>query len=108
MINRTAKGKRFEQEVCAIAREYGLEARRTPRSGATEFQKGDVQVKCGRHWLTGECKRKKKLSKFIVDSLGSHDFMAMRGDRGDALVVLDLEYFLGMVDVLNAHYKEKE
>lgn len=107
MINKTDKGKRFEREVCSTAREYGLEARRTPRSGATEFVKGDVQVKCGRHWLTGECKRRKELPKWIVEALGDHDFMAMRGDGGEALAVVDLDYFLSVLDVLNKHYLEK-
>ena len=79
-----------------MAREHGLEARRTPRSGATEFVKGDVQIKTHK-WLTGECKRKASLPKNIVEALGDHDFLAMRGDRGQALVVIPAHVYIHLI-----------
>jgi Holliday junction resolvase len=97
VIHNTNKGKRFEREVCSVARDYGLTARRTPRSGATSFVKGDVVIDTGDTSLTGECKRRNKLSKFIVESLADHDFLAMRGDRGEALVVIRLEEYMSLV-----------
>lgn len=38
------KGKRVELYIVSLLRKAGLEAKRIPLSGATEFQKGDVLV----------------------------------------------------------------
>lgn len=87
------KGYVFENESVKFLRAGGLECSRVPLSGAGE-EKGDIRMKCG--WgqtLKGEAKRRGKLADWIVDALGEHDFLIMRQDRGDTLVMVRLALF---------------
>jgi hypothetical protein len=88
---RRQKGSTFERELVNFLREGGLDAKRVPLSGATEFQKGDVVVTPGyapdAAMLVGECKRRASLPA-LFSHLGEHDFLAMRADRGETLIVL--------------------
>lgn len=87
------KGYSYERETVNFMRDGGLECRRVPLSGAGE-EKGDVCVKAS--WgqiLRGELKRRKCLPVWITRALGTHDFMAMRGDRGESLVVIRASLF---------------
>jgi hypothetical protein len=90
------KGAGFERELVNAFKELGLEAQRVPLSGATTYAKGDVEVIAGFDGKTkfvGEAKRRKNLPEWIVNALGDHDFMVMREDRGDTLVMLRLKTF---------------
>lgn len=94
------KGYRFEAELVNAFKEHGLEAQRVPLSGATGYAKGDVEVIAGFDGKTkyvGEAKRRANLPEWIVSALGTHDFMAMREDRGQALVVLRLDRFMELL-----------
>jgi len=87
------RGYSFERETVNFLREGGLLARRVPLSGAGE-EKGDITVKPGyaadAKPLRGELKRKKELPAWITGPLGDHDFMAMRADSSETLVVIRL------------------
>lgn len=87
------KGYSFERETVNFMRDGGLACRRVPLSGAGD-EKGDVCVTSsfGKVYR-GELKRRKCLPEWIVNALGTHDFMAMRGDRGECLVMLRLSDF---------------
>lgn len=90
------KGAVYEREVVNAFRARGLLAQRVPLSGATEYAKGDVEVTAGFDpdvIYLGECKRRKALPEWIVNALGENDFVAMRGDRGETLVMLRLQTF---------------
>jgi hypothetical protein len=62
-------------------------------SGAGE-EKGDLVLETG--WgqkLKGECKSRGELAKWIVNALGEHDFLILKQDRGETLVMLRLPLF---------------
>jgi hypothetical protein len=71
----------------------GLDCKRVPLSGAGD-EKGDLRLVTG--WgqtLKGECKSRGELAKWIVNALGEHDFLVLKQDRGETLVMLRLELF---------------
>lgn len=90
------KGANYERELVNGFKFFGLQARRVPLSGALEHEKGDIVVHptfpgCERPWK-GEAKRRAKLP-VIFKELGEHDFLAVREDRGETLIVLRLKDF---------------
>jgi hypothetical protein len=90
------KGYEFERECVNDAKGRGLVCRRVPLSGAGE-EKGDIVVHARSGLLRGELKRRKNLPQWIVDALGDHDFMAMRGDRGKTLAVIPWSTFMDLI-----------
>jgi len=87
------KGFRLENGVRRYFVERGLECRRIPLSGAGD-EKGDLCLTTG--WgqaLKGECKSRKELAAWIVNALGDHDFLILKQDRGETLVMLRLPLF---------------
>lgn len=94
------RGYRFENETVNALKARGLSARRVPLSGAGE-EKGDITVTPGyaadAKPLRGELKRKKVLPAWITGPLGDHDFMAMRADSSETLVVIRLSLFMDLL-----------
>jgi Holliday junction resolvase len=89
------KGDRFERELVDLFRAHGLLAQRVPLSGATAYAKGDVEVTpsfADAPWV-GECKRRKVLPQWILDALGEHQFLAIRADRAESLIVIRASAF---------------
>jgi hypothetical protein len=90
------KGFRLENSVRKYFVERGLQCRRVAMSGAGP-EKGDLCLTTG--WnqvLKGECKSRKELAKWIVEALGEHDFLVLKQDRGETLVMLRLPLFADM------------
>lgn len=90
------KGDRYERELVNEFKDRGLSAQRVPLSGATAYAKGDIEIIAGFDGKTkfvGECKRRKNLPEWIESAIGENDFMAMREDNGDTLIVLRLGTF---------------
>lgn len=89
------KGYRYEAETVNLLKGFHLDAWRVPLSGATSHDKGDIRVKV--HFrdepLTGECKRRAALPVWISQALGKNDFLAMRADRGETLIVMRGDFF---------------
>lgn len=87
-----AKGNRVEREFVTAIKELGLRAERVPLSGASHFRGcgHDVDVyAAGDHApLCGEIKARKKIPAWIADWLGDNDFLAIKEDRAEALIVL--------------------
>lgn len=56
-MNIRQKGKRYEREIAALYRHYGLDDTATPMpmSGGMEFHKGDILKKKDSEWID-ECK----------------------------------------------------
>lgn len=120
-MSTVSKGKGYEREIRRALLDAGFPARRTPRSGATDFAKGDVQFDAlcnyrghaedlaaerifwesfkppyGRTIRTVECKRKKKLPSWLTECL-EHDVVALREDGGKTVVVMKLETWLELM-----------
>ena len=90
------KGYRLENSTRLYFKERGLTCRRIPLSGAGD-EKGDLCLTTG--WgqqLKGECKSRKELAKWITSALGDHDFLILKQDRGETLVMLRLPLFADM------------
>ena len=87
------KGYRLENSTRLYFKERGLECRRVPLSGAGH-EKGDLCLTTGFGTkLMGECKSRKELAAWIVNALGDHDFLILKQDRGETLVMLRLPLF---------------
>lgn len=90
------KGYRLENATRLFLCEGGLDCKRIPLSGAGD-EKGDLRLVTG--WgqtLKGECKSRGELAKWIVSALGEHDFLVLKQDRGETLVMLRLPLFRDM------------
>ena len=88
-----SKGYRGEYFLVKKLREAGLEAERVPLSGATGFKKGDIVVE----GLTGEVKLRKNGFKMLYDWLDGNDFLKVKADRKEYLVVIPLELFIKLL-----------
>ena len=91
------KGYRLENQTRIFLCESGLDCKRIPLSGAGD-EKGDLKLVTG--WgqtLKGECKSRGELAKWIVNALGEHDFLVLKQDRGETLVMMRLPLFRDMV-----------
>lgn len=90
------KGYRLENQTRIFLCEGGLDCKRVPLSGAGD-EKGDLRLVTG--WgqtLKGECKSRGKLADWITNALGEHDFLVLKQDRGETLVMLRLPLFRDM------------
>lgn len=87
------KGYVLENQSVNYLKSRGLECSRVPLSGAGE-EKGDIRLKTGRgRRLKGEAKSRGTLAAWIVNALGEHDFLILKQDRGETLVMLRLPLF---------------
>lgn len=96
------KGYRGEYKLVKLLKEHGIDAKRIPLSGATEFQKGDVIVEN----YIGEVKWRKDGFKEIYKWLGDNDFLFIKADRKPYLVVMDIETFIELIGGENGVDKE--
>lgn len=93
------KGATFERAIVNEARERGLNAKRVPLSGATDYAKGDVEITPGfgdKPWVF-ELKRRKTLPAWLNDALGDNAGLILRADRHDAVAVIPLATLLGLM-----------
>ena len=76
------KGYSFERECVHIAKEAGLDAKRTPCSRYPDLRLEQRPV---------SCKRRKTIPKWIEKELENHDMILMRGDRGK---IVQIKYWI--------------
>ena len=95
--NNRACGSRFELECKKDALAHGLEARKHAMSGSLD-EKGDITLTAswGDDWV-GECKWRKELPAWFVQCLGEHDFAVFKQSRGEKLVIIRWDAFLGLL-----------
>ena len=105
------KGSGFELEVVRDHQALGIEARKTPLSGALPSYPGDIQIA----GLIGECKRRRKgfstLYKGLAQGDNAADLMFIRDDGQQTLVVLPWETWkliLGWLDFANKYPNQKK
>lgn len=92
------KGDRLERLAADILRSYGSDAKRVPLSGSMNGFKGDIELWINGLQLTGECKsRANGLSK-VYQWLSGNDFLVVKQDRCDPLIVMDLRRFARLIE----------
>jgi len=94
------KGKRGEREIVRILREEGIDAKRVPLSGSTDFQKGDVVFSVEGYRMIAEVKFWAKRFSWLYKMLEGRDILFCRGDREEWLVVMRLDDWLKLKDSL--------
>lgn len=87
------KGSGFEREVVEALREYGLEAKKVPLSGALADYPGDVTLTVNGRTHTIECKRRRAGFKTLYGWLGKNDYLVFRDDKCEPLLVMRLKDF---------------
>ena len=95
--NNRACGSRFELECKNDAIARGLNARKHALSGSLD-EKGDLTITAswGEDWV-GECKWRKEMPAWFVQCLGEHHFAVFKEARGEKLVVIRWDAFLGLL-----------
>ena len=84
------KGYRVEHEIEKKLREAGLDAKRVPLSGSTTFAKGDIYLEGKRI----EVKARKEGFKQIYKWIEGSDFLIIKADRREPMVVMRLDDFI--------------
>jgi hypothetical protein len=90
------KGYRIEHEIEEILIGEGINAKRIPLSGAS-WIKGDIIVSINGKEYIGEVKTRKEGFKEIYKWLFGKDFLFLRADRKEFLVVMNMEKFLELI-----------
>lgn len=94
------KGYRVEHEIENSFRSAGIEAKRVPLSGSTNFAKGDVQIALkNNRILTAEVKARKEGFKQIYDWLEGKDLLIIKANKKEPLVVLRLRDYIQMIKI---------
>lgn len=101
MVNRNKnRGDELEREIVNLMRKHGFRCERTLERGARSDGSATWDIDLyvdGDTAMIGECKRKKSGFKFLYESLGDNDFLAVRQDRSDRLYVLPERVFLDLI-----------
>jgi len=95
--NNRACGSRFELECKKDALSRGLQCRKHAMSGSLD-EKGDLTITAswGEDWV-GECKWRKEMPAWFVQCLADHHFAVFKESRGEKLVVVRWDAFLGLL-----------
>lgn len=92
------KGAGYEREIVAAHIARGIEAKKTPLSGALRDYPGDVQIA----GMVGECKRTKRSRTSLYDALAqgndAADVLFVRDDQKETLVVMPLEFWMQLLE----------
>jgi len=85
------KGDRVERTVVCALQDHGLDAQRVPLSGAARGRfGGDVSVALLGRDRRVEVKARANGFRRLYDWLGDHDFLIVKADRREPLVILPL------------------
>lgn len=90
------KGARVERLIVNLLNEAGLDACRVPLSGATEYAKGDIDIRLADMTLVGEVKARNKLPGWMRDWLGENDWLVLKEDRQPPMVVMTFDQFAAL------------
>lgn len=95
--NNRACGSRFELECKNDAIARGLKAKKHALSGSLD-EKGDLTLTASwnEDWV-GECKWRKEMPEWFVKCLADHKFAVFKEARGEKLVVIRWNDFLGLL-----------
>jgi len=87
---RRRKGINAERELVRILKKAGINAKRIPLSGATEYQKGDILID---NIFVAEVKRRKRVA-LLYDMLKGANIGFIRADGKQWLAILDIDFFI--------------
>lgn len=98
MSKTKAKGTRFENMVADTLTKNGVPAERIPLSGSLGGKYGsDVVIGTPENpKATIECKNRESIGKYIWEWIEKHDFLAIKRNHHEPLVVVRLEMFAEM------------
>jgi hypothetical protein len=86
------KGSRMERAIVRLLQDHGLAAERVPLSGAARGRfGGDISVPVLGRDLRGEAKCRGNGFNRLYDWLEDRDFLVLRADRRELLVVVPLK-----------------
>jgi len=97
------KGYRGERNLVQILKKAGFEAQRIPLSGSTSFAKGDILIEKKRM----EVKWRKDGFKQLYKWLENVDYLALKADRKEYLVVMRLSEFIELLGGVRRERKKE-
>ena len=88
------KGSYFEREIVNKHKNWGIDAKRVPLSGATDFAKHDVMIS----GISAECKIRAKGFKQIYKWVEENpDILFCRADRKEPFVVVPFKMWIQLL-----------
>ena len=93
------KGYRIENELVTRLRAAGISATRVPLSGQTEHSSGDLVIRFANgNVLQGEAKARRAFPAYLSDWLNGNDFVVLRPDKADPVVLLPWALFTELIN----------
>lgn len=88
------KGNREERKIREIFESAGIECKRVPLSGAVKGFKGDLLAEIGGETCKIEVKVRANGFKALYTFLDDNDYLVVRADRKEPLIVMPLKDYL--------------
>ena len=92
-----SKGLRNEREIVNLLKMEGVPAKRVPLSGGQEGYPGDIIIEGKDRDYIAEAKCRKDGFKQIYDWIAENDFLFIKQDRADQLVVMDINLLIRLL-----------
>jgi hypothetical protein len=94
------KGQRTERALVKLLQERGFAAERVPLSGSAGGRYvGDISVPLMGRDLIGEVKCRSHGFSQLYEWLGSHDFLVVKADRAEPLLVMPLKAAAAIAEI---------
>ena len=88
------RGAELQRQAVRMAKDVGLEAYNRDRGGA-HHEQGDIEIE-GHYY---GCKRRRLIAKWLIPEK-QEEGVVIREDRGKPYIVLDYEYFIGILTIM--------
>ena len=88
------RGAELQRQAVRMAKEIGLEAYNRDRGGA-QHEQGDIEIE-GHYY---GCKRRTRIAQWLKPEK-PEEGVVIREDRGKPYIVLDYEYFIGILTIM--------
>ena len=88
------RGAELQRQAVRMAKEIGLEAYNRDRGGA-QHEQGDIEIE-GHYY---GCKRRTRIAQWLKPEK-QEEGVVIREDRGKQYIVLDYEYFIGILTIM--------
>ncbi len=88
------RGAELQRQAVRMAKEIGLEAYNRDRGGA-QHEQGDIEIE-GHYY---GCKRRTRIAQWLKPEK-QEEGVVIREDRGKPYIVLDYEYFIGILTIM--------
>ena len=88
------RGAALQRQAVRMAKEIGLDAYNRDRGGA-QHEQGDIEIE-GHYY---GCKRRTRIAQWLKPEK-QEEGVVIREDRGKPYIVLDYEYFIGILTIM--------